>query len=347
MENTFRLIGYGLLFLLDVLLYYFLHSHFTFIVMILMIVAPVVSLISAIILKKYVTVEVTNQDKTSRYGKQNEEAFFLIKIHNPTPFVALDVKMTVTVSNTFFKTEGTKTFVVPIYALKGYTLELPMLPNLCGIVSVKVTSLKIKDLMGFKFFNKKMEAEHELIIIPEEISDSMEELPGLEQGMLESEESTKRGNDFSDVQEIREYIPGDKLMSIHWKLSAKRDILMVKDRVSMSDKQLVILPELCGANNFLLEQIVVTTYSVIAKLIKDKTTVRLMYWSSKRYEYEDIRLDYIEDVNDAFAKMFYEDTYASYDEASSYMANVHPEMKAYVHVTADAGRVTVNVRENG
>ena len=26
---------------------------------------------------------------------------------------------------------------------------------------------------------------------------------------------------FSDVQEVREYIPGDKLMSIHWKLSAK------------------------------------------------------------------------------------------------------------------------------
>ncbi len=346
MGNIFRLIGYIILFLLDVLLYYFLHSHFTFMVMIIMMVAPVISIVSVLLLRRFITVKVYNKDMSGQHGKQGEETFFVIKINNPTPLVALDVKVKVTFSNTFFKTEGTKTFVVPIYALKGYSLEIPMMPSFPGIVSVKVSELKIKDLMGFKFFNKTVDVNHELVIIPQEVPDGVGEFPGLEQGMLESEESTKKGNDFSDVQEIREYIPGDKLMSIHWKLSAKRDILMVKDRVSMSDKQLVVLPELCIADKILLEHIIVTTYSMIASLVKDKTTVRLMYWSSARYEYEDIRIDYPEELNEAFARMFYEETYMTYDEAASYMASVHPEMKAYVHVTADYGRILVTVREN-
>lgn len=347
MGNIFRLIGYVVIFILDVLLFYFLHSHFTFIVLVLMIVAPIVSIISVIILRKNMTVEISNVDKTYHFGKQNEEAYIQIKVNNPTPFVCLDAKVRVLVKNTFFKTEGARVIDMPLYAFKGNTLELPIVPTLPGIVSIEVSSIELKDIMGFKYFKKKFDASNELIVIPVELGDDMKELPSFEQGMLESEESSKRGNDFSDVQEIREYIPGDKLMSIHWKLSAKRDILMVKDRVSMSDRQLVILPELCGDNKFLLEGIITTTYSIIASLIKDKTTVRLMYWSSKRYEYEDVRLDYIEDVNEAFARMFYEETYAGYDEAATNMASVNPELKAYVHVYSDGSRVLVNIRENG
>ena len=37
-------------------------------------------------------------------------------------------------------------------------------------------------------------------------------------------------------------------MSIHWKLSAKKDSLMVKDRVAMSDQQMVIVTELAGTD---------------------------------------------------------------------------------------------------
>ncbi len=346
MENIFRIIGYGILFVADLLLYYFLHSHFTFMVMILMIAAPVASLTGGLIMRKYITAEVIKKDRASKYVRQNEEAFLAIKINNPTPFVALDVKVDIVVRNTFFKTEGNNTIVIPVHSFKGYELEIPVIPELPGIVSLNVKSIKIKDLMGFTFFRKKINASKDVVVIPKEIGKDIQNLPGLEAGMLESEESTKRGNDFSDVQEIREYIPGDKLMSIHWKLSAKRDILMVKDRVSMSDRQLVILPELCGSDRRLLEQIICTTYSLIISLIKDKTTVRLMYWSNLRYEYEDIRIEYAEDADDAFAGMFYEETYTGYDMAASYMASVHPEMKAFVHVTAENGRVSVNVREN-
>lgn len=347
MENFFRAIGYVLLLTINIIAYWFLHSHFHFIVIVIMVVAPVFSVITAIYLRKIIEVKVENAGGKGECGEQNHEMFFLVKLINPTPWMSLDVKLKLRVSNPFFGTEGEMLFSVPVYSFKGYELRIPFVSDFPGRINIEVEELKIKDLMGFVFLKKKMASQGEILVMPQIIGEKQHNMTYLESGMLESEESTKRGNDFSDVQEIREYIPGDKLMSIHWKLSAKRDILMVKDRVSMSDKQLVVLPELCKANIFELNVIMATTYSLIADLIKDKLTVRLMYWSKNRYEYEDVRIDYLEGLNDAFGKMFYEECYQDMNEASSHMSLVHPEMKSYLHISAQGGKAVIAVRENG
>lgn len=345
MENIFRTIGYLLLLAISIVLYWFLHSHFLFIVLVIMIVAPIISVLMAYILKKYVSVNISSV--MGEYASQNEEILFRIKINNPTWFVSLDTKLEIVVKNTFLKTEGTQMISVPIHMRKGYEIEMPLKVSLPGLVRLEVKSIKIKDLMGICFLKKKTEAFDEATVLPMAVSELPYDKTSLEVGMIESEESTKRGNDFSDVNEIREYIPGDKLMSIHWKLSAKRDILMVKDRVSMSDKQLIVLPELYGKNVDMLGMILVTTYSLISEMIKDKTTVRLLYWSMARYEYEDVRLDFKGDLDEAFAKMFYENTYDDIELAASNMSNVYPEIRSYLHISADARGPIIKVRENG
>ena len=149
MVNLFRIIGYCVIFLLDVLLYYFLHSHFTFIVMILMLVAPVISIVSVFVLRKFITAKVVNLNTGAQYGKQDEEAYFQIRIKNPTPFVCLNLKLKLSISNTFFKTTGERVLEVPLYAFKGYTLDFPVIAKLPGIVSVTVDTVKVSDIMGF------------------------------------------------------------------------------------------------------------------------------------------------------------------------------------------------------
>jgi hypothetical protein len=114
----------------------------------------------------------------------------------------------------------------------------------------------------------------------------------------------------------------------------------------MSDRQMVVLPELARQSAQDLSGVLSLAYTLIMHLIADKTTVRLMYWSADRYEYEDIRIDYREELDAAFAKMFYEHTYENYDEAASHMADVHPEMKAYLHIYSEAGTPQLQIREN-
>ena len=343
-EYIVRIIGYGLLLFVNGMIYYFLHSQFYFLVLVLMVAGPILSAMSVWVLRHYLQVEIHHAQDS--YGVQGETACFTIQIKNPTWFVSLDTKLIVNVENTLMETIGQQVFSVPVHAGKGYTLTLPVVATYPGLLKISVSRVYIKDLMGFFRLKKNVEQTAELSILPRAVTDIAYEKTALEQGMLESEESSKRGNDFSDVQEVREYIPGDKLMSIHWKLSAKRDILMVKDRVSMSDHQLVIVPELFIDQPVNLAAILTMTYSVILELIQEQTTVRLLYWSTNRYEYEDVRIDYKEELDAAFARMYYEKAYKNPSEAADHMALVHPEMHAYLHVFSDGQGAQMQVREN-
>ena len=226
-EYIVRIIGYGLLLFVNGMIYYFLHSQFYFLVLVLMVAGPILSAMSVWVLRHYLQVEIHHAQDS--YGVQGETAYFTIQIKNPTWFVSLDTKLIVNVENTLMETIGQQVFSVPVHAGKGYTLTLPVVATYPGLLKISVSRVYIKDLMGFFRLKKNVEQTAELSILPRAVTDIAYEKTALEQGMLESEESSKRGNDFSDVQEVREYIPGDKLMSIHWKLSAKTDELLVKE----------------------------------------------------------------------------------------------------------------------
>lgn len=352
-ENIFRIVGYLILYSICTTLYIFLHSQFYLIVLIIMTLGPIISLVMARILSKNISIEIIpnsisskNRDGNNMWGKQHEEVYFCVKINNPTWCISLDAKLHLEISNSFFGYGALQIVSVPIRARQGYEFMLPLNSSLPGMVVVKATRVDLKDLTGFVFMKKAVDTQAEIAVMPAAMSDISYSKSDLDVGMLESEESNKKGNDFSDVQEIREYIPGDKLMSIHWKLSAKRDILMVKDRVSMSDQQLVIVPELYGKEEAALNMVVSATYTIISELISDKTSVRLIYWCKNRFDYECVRIDYKDQLDEAFARMFYESTYEGYDEAGSHMANVFPEISAYLYVHGEGGSLSIGVKEN-
>lgn len=344
MINILSIIGYLLVVMYSGFMYWFLHSHFFYMALIMLAFAPIVSVAGVLLLRHFLDVEV--KCVSDLHGRQDEETFFRINIKNPLPFPALDIRLHISICNDFFESYGEQIIAVPLHARKGYSFQLPINAHYPGIVRVSVKRIDIKDILGFYYVKQKTNAAAETTVLPLRLNDITYDSVNLKQGMLESEESKKRGNDFSDVQEIREYIPGDKLMSIHWKLSAKRDILMVKDRVSMSDKQLVVLPELCNSDSEGLSRVLSVVYSMICQMIEDKTTVRLMYFSVASYDYEDIRIDYPAELDEAFTRMFYEKTYKGPDEGAAHMAEVHPEIKAYIHVFSDNNEAVVCVREN-
>ena len=51
-------------------------------------------------------------------------------------------------------------------------------------------------------------------------------------GEAESYDDFQPGTDVSQIFDVREYRPGDRLQRIHWKLSAKSDGLLVRETVS-------------------------------------------------------------------------------------------------------------------
>jgi hypothetical protein len=164
--------------------------------------------------------------------------------------------------------------------------------------------------------------------------------------MTESEETLKKGHDFSDVSDVREYIPGDKLMSIHWKLSAKKDTLMVKDRVAMSDQQMVIVTELAGRDEE-VDEILTLTYGIVKAFIAEQVFVRLMWWSEMGYEFHEQQIMNEENLKESFQAIYYEKIYKDPNKTRLLMRSIRPELKAYVNICmTDKGADAVVVEQD-
>ncbi|MDE6700298.1 MAG: DUF58 domain-containing protein, partial [Acetatifactor sp.] len=92
-------------------------------------------------------------------------------------------------------------------------------------------------------------------------------------------ESRRRGTDYNPEYEIREYIPGDALKSIHWKLSAKQGKMMVRERLATGHEIIHVLLPL-GEDRKLNDDLVEAMYGVCRLLLDGDYPVQL-YWPGR------------------------------------------------------------------
>jgi len=66
--------------------------------------------------------------------------------------------------------------------------------------------------------------------------------PGLweNDGLLQN----RKGTDYSEIFDLRDYRSGDDVRAIHWKLSGKLDRLVVKEASDPTRYQVVLMPDL-------------------------------------------------------------------------------------------------------
>lgn len=122
--------------------------------------------------------------------------------------------------------------------------------------------------------------------------------PKIENGDInrDSEQTLKKGNDMTEIYDFRKYQPGDKLSSIHWKLSGKFDDLIVRqagetihtDILVMVDLSKDILNKTDGDRIFNLTASVVSC--LCSKLNDMNVNFMMSYMSGKKIMMEQILL---------------------------------------------------------
>jgi uncharacterized protein (DUF58 family) len=258
--------------------------------------------------------------------------------------ISYDVNVKLDVENTFYKDSSATILSLPCSARSSEEKQLPIKYSMNGIYKYSISAITIRDMLGFVSVKKDIGQTAEVNVYPERELAAEVDMSDMNKGMTESEETVKKGHDFSDVSDVREYIPGDKLMSIHWKLSAKRDILMVKDRVAMSDQQMVILTELCGADED-VDEVISLTYAIVEKMVRDQTYVRLMWWSEGNFAFEERQIMNYENLRESFSDIYYEMIYTDSEKTKGYMRSIRPELKAYVNICMKDGKADAVIVE--
>ena len=123
-----------------------------------------------------------------------------------------------------------------------YTVSIPLV--WCGKVTFRCTAIHIQDIFGL--FRMQVTPFQEVctVIYPHPLRLSTE-LSDTTIGTTRNDGlmQNRKGSDPSEMFDIREYIPGDDVRTIHWKLSGKTDQLIVRQPSDPSHYNIALLPD--------------------------------------------------------------------------------------------------------
>ena len=158
-------------------------------------------------------------------------------------YVARNVLVGLNIEHTMFGYTERKYYFMYISAkTKEVQITLPV--EYCGEMKIRCEEILLQDLL--KLFRRKIEPFEpvETIVYPRGVN-VMVEMSRATIGAPRDEGrmQNRKGNDPSEMFDIREYVPGDDIRSIHWKLSSKTDQLILRESSEPSHYNMVLLPD--------------------------------------------------------------------------------------------------------
>lgn len=278
MRHVRHILEYIILFALNGVMLWFFRGYFNLLIAVFMVVFFLYAFFSVYIVKKYISLHI---GVPSEYMSKNTEFFVTVRLENRCILPLVACRVHLYTGNTFVGETAGNILVLPVKPLGTTEVSYPVTSSFVGNVEVTADKLILEDLLGFHSVSKKVSVTENVYIIPAGSGGEEYVLNDYETGMDEVEESKLRGSDFSDVSQVREYIPGDAIKNIHWKLSAKRNDLMVKERLHMSSRKLLVVLSLEKGKASQTDDTVEQLFSFGMFFIRNQVPVSLFWWSGK------------------------------------------------------------------
>lgn len=221
----FRRLLYAAALLGAAALYFFNTAYFTWVLLILVVAFVPFELFLSLRCMATVRLEISVRELPA-----DEGGGYLLAVFAPAKLPVGTVQARLLCANLF--TGAQTRFKLRQAAGSRSEYRLPPTGAPCGIVSVSVQKLRVWDAVGIFRFTVRRTPAPVLLLARPPLPDAPPAIPeeALDQGDLPVQTSARPGpgalREFTDIREYRE---GDSIRDIHWKLSAKRDIIMVRE----------------------------------------------------------------------------------------------------------------------
>ena len=129
-------------------------------------------------------------------------------------------------------TKERASLVLPLSAVpKGTAKErFRILPEHCGYLDVRLEQLLLADWSGLFCVKAGAEAGKTVSVLPQTFPAEVSvQIPMSASEEAENWSEVKPGQDIAEVFALRDYVPGDPVRQIHWKLSSKRNRLILRE----------------------------------------------------------------------------------------------------------------------
>ena len=186
----------------------------------LLILVPAGSIPMNLFVRKRLSVAVT----ASGILRKSDRGNFQITLHNSTWLPVLRVRCLVQVENQLNGTIKEIQLLTSALPGKKRQLKLQAGDDYCGRLKISVSKVMLYDIFGIIGIPCGSTSSGYMAVQPDTFYQSIRLLPA--QGMMEDSDlysPDRAGQDLSEPFQIWEYVPGDSMRQIHWKLSGKLD----------------------------------------------------------------------------------------------------------------------------
>lgn len=220
-------IFYTILIIVCAVFYVMYLWDFALVLLIAILIVPAVMFATTYIAKKYIAVELAVKNDTV---SKKENFPIQIRIANRSIFPIGKAEANIEYCNIFNNEVSSFVLLMPIQARNEQGVSFQLSSRYCGIITIRCAGINIYDPLRLFRFTVGKNIHKEIAVMPEghEISGQVCFTDRInEESSVFSEH--KPGDDPSEVFDLRNYNPGDKLNRIHWKLSSKKNDFIVKD----------------------------------------------------------------------------------------------------------------------
>jgi len=265
---------------------------------------------------------------SSEYVEEPNSPSFVLKMDKASRLSLFTGDVFFNVQNRFYPNETLHKLSIPL-SRNDNSFFIPVDTSQIGLITVNIKNITLYDYLSIFKKNIELNLEASVLVYPPEtnIGDFPPAVP--KDGPDEFVESENIGNISSDVKEIREYRPGDRLQRIHWKLSAKLDDLFVKEMAHTSTLSIVLLPELCEED---IHDTCATLISCIKKMYEKKERFEVCVYNDKAMDYSYFTVINEEGLNEVMTHFYCMPLYEGKDNALNAFINSTDRMATLVHI---------------
>lgn len=205
---------------------------------ILLILAPVVSWAANFLLRKQMDVDITIAPTTEK----KQQITGIVRFENGSWVSTGKVFCKLHIENQLTGEKEDGLLEVSIPAKSTCESSFSLQSQYCGYIKVSIKELILTDWFGFLPLKCSLQAEGKVSVLPETFAPHVSmDISYAKTDDAENWSQTQKGQDYTEIFALREYADGDRLKQIHWKLSSKRNQLIVKEASLPTTKSTLLL----------------------------------------------------------------------------------------------------------
>lgn len=301
-----------------------------------------------------------SMDQGAATAEKNKKVPIQIAVSNKSRLFCIPFQLRVIVTNYFTGEENNCKLDAMVQPGKCEKMSMEFISKNCGDIDIQCAYVLVYDWLYVLKRKRKLNLTKKVEILPECHLIMTEITRATREFVADSElySDSEKGDDLSEIYQIREYKEGDSIHDIHWKLSAKNNELLLKEHARPLGCVVLIWLDLCNhqiikknkrqkrrlgkQNNVPITSIEIAA-SLSLSLVEEQCVHMVAWYEEKNQRIVKKRICDEENIYELLNRLLYLETYSDREKADFHFHDTFHkrDFSSVVEVSLD-GTVTVN-----